>query len=122
MYFEELTMCAPEWMEYSWSVKVPETCLHQYCSRMPNTRWRADGISALLCACVHVCAHHAHLCSSQGAGSRDRHCKRHASLIPVLFIPPAVRKAKVFVMQKASAIIALNFAQCTKEMALGKNL
>lgn len=72
--------------------------------------------------CVRVCTHHAHLCSNQGAGSRDRHCKRHASLIPVLFIPPAVRKAKVFVMQKASAIIALNFARCTKEMALSKNL
>lgn len=53
---------------------------------------------------------------SQGEG-----CKQRASLIPKLFIFPPVRRAKICIMQKTSAVITLNFSWCTKETALGKS-
>lgn len=60
--------------------------------------------------------------SSEGVvvRSQGESCKQHASLIPKLFIFPPVGRAKVCMMQKASAIIILNFSGCTKKTALSK--
>lgn len=60
MYFEELMMFAPAWIEFRWSVKVPETCLHQNCSGMPNVRFQYQYFAV----CISV--HHERLCSCQG--------------------------------------------------------
>lgn len=119
MYFEELMMCAPRWMEYSWSVKV----LSPACISTAVECLIQDGgltISALCWVCMRV---HAGVCaSSEGVvvRSQGESCKQHASLIPKLFIFPPVGRAKVCMMQKASAVIILNFSGCTKKTALSK--